>query len=92
MIFDPEALARQVAGWRAAGLPEHEIASRPLEMKLERIRQAQQWLLAQQRVCDRGRNTAEQDTIAAIDHTVAAYDRVLKELPALIRRAQVHVV
>jgi hypothetical protein len=41
---------------------------------------------------DGGRNKAEQDAIAVIDEMLAAYDRVLKQLPALIRRARMHEV
>jgi len=54
--------------------------------------QSRQWLLAQRRVYEGNRNTAEQDAIAVIDETLAAYDRVLKQLSALIRRARIHEV
>jgi hypothetical protein len=53
---------------------------------------ALQWLLAQRRVYEGSRNTAEQDAITVIDEMLAAYDRVLKQLSALIRRAPTHKV
>ena len=72
------------------GPSEGEIAARTLETKLEGIMQSRQWLLAQRRVYEGNRNTAEQDAIAVIDEMLAAYDRVLKQLSALIRRARMH--
>jgi hypothetical protein len=74
------------------GLSDQEIAARTLETKLEGIMQSRQWLLAQRRVYEGNRNTAEQDAIAVIDEMLAAYDRVLKQLSALIRRARIHEV
>ena len=74
------------------GLSDQEITARTLETKLGGIVQSRQWLLAQRRVYEGNRNTAEQDAIAVIDETLAAYDRVLKQLSALIRRARIHEV
>ena len=75
------------------GLSDQEITARTLETKLGGIVQSRQWLLAQRRVYEGNRNTAEQqDAIAVIDEMLAAYDRVLKQLSALIRRARIHEV
>jgi hypothetical protein len=61
------------------GLSEEEITARTLETNLEGIMQSRQWLLAQRRVYEGSRNTAEQDALAVIDEMVAAYDRVTAE-------------
>jgi hypothetical protein len=50
------------------GLSDQEIAARTLETKLEGIMQSRQWLLAQRRVYEGNRNTAEQDAIAVIEN------------------------
>ena len=49
------------------GLNDQDIAARTLETKLEGIMESRQWLLAQRRVYEGNRNTAEQDAIAVID-------------------------
>jgi hypothetical protein len=74
------------------GPSEGEITARTLESKLEGIMRSRQWLLAQRRVYESSCNIAEQDAIAVIDEMLAAYDRVLKQLTVLIRRARIHEV
>jgi|SRR6476646_7412522 len=96
-LFEPAFNAnfreRQSMGDDLEGLSDQEITARALETKLEGIMQSRQWLLAQRRVYEGNRNTAEQqDAIAVIDEMLAAYDRVLKQLSALIRRARIHEV
>ena len=49
------------------GLSDEQITARTLETNLEGIMQSRQWLLAQRRVYEGNRNTAEQDAIAFID-------------------------
>ena len=83
---------RRSMGDDLEGLSDQEITARTLETKLESIMQSRQWLLAQRRVYEGNRNTAEQDAIAVIDEMLAAYDRVLEQLSALIRRARIHEV
>lgn len=71
-------------------MPDHEIASRNFEAVLASVKQSRQMLLPQHRIYEPGISKEEQD--ALMDETLAIYDRVLKQLPVLIRRMRMRVV
>ena len=86
---DPVKLQQQAAAWKQAGVPDHEIAARN-EAVLASVKQSRQMLLPHHRTYEPGTSKEEQD--ALMDETLAIYDRVLEQLPVLIRRMRMRVV
>jgi len=87
---DPVKLQQQAAAWKQAGVPDHEIAARNFEAVLASVKQSRQMLLPHHRTYEPGTSKEEQD--ALMDETLAIYDRVLEQLPVLIRRMRMRVV
>lgn len=87
---DPVKLQQQAAAWKQAGVPDHEIAARNFEAVLASVKRSRQMLLPHHRTYEPGTSEEEQD--ALMDETLAIYDRVLEQLPALIRRMRMRVV
>jgi hypothetical protein len=88
--LDPVKLQQQAAAWKQAGVPDHEIAARNFEAVLASVKQSRQMLLPHHRTYEPGTSKEEQD--ALMDETLAIYDRVLEQLPVLIRRMRMRVV
>jgi hypothetical protein len=87
---DPVKLQQQAPAWKQAGVPDHEIAARNFEAVLASVKQSRQMLLPHHRTYEPGTSKEEQD--ALMDETLAIYDRVLEQLPVLIRRMRMRVV
>jgi hypothetical protein len=89
-LVDPVKLQQQAAAWKQAGVPDHEIAARNFEAVLASVKQSRQMLLPHHRTYEPGTSKEEQD--ALMDETLAIYDRVLEQLPVLIRRMRMRVI
>jgi hypothetical protein len=75
-----------VETWKAEGLPDYEISARLLELVLAQARQ----LTTMPRVYESGVSREEQDKL--IDECCDLQMRLIKKLPALIRRTRIHTV